>query len=188
MERFLFCLIFLGVYFGGCRSEEGRGETGGLTAEMLLFGGEPCRQDADCASGRCSLGMCAGLLMNAIEAVRGAQHERLRQAARDQGVRERLAEMLVQVLHDSQGDAYLRARAALALSALPLEMVGTVLAGVLEDPEEPVRFQAGRSLHRLGDSRGTEVLRSFLKHESAAVRALARHALDRESAAVTGLR
>lgn len=148
--------------------------------ESLLFGGETCRDPSECPSERCSLGTCVGFLMNSIEETRMVQHERLVRAAMDAETRRGMAAVLVQVLGDSDGDPFLRARAAQALSALPAPEAVPILEKRLQDAEEPVRFQAARSLHRLGDPRGTEALRAFLDHPSAPVRDLARHALDHE--------
>lgn len=177
MPRLLVVLWVGAVLAAGCRADDPDARLDGVTAESLLFGGERCRADSECAAGRCSLGMCVGFLMNSVEAVRIAQHERLRQAARDPDLRLGMVEVLGQVLRDADGDPFLRARAAHALSAMPAQVAGPILGERLEDPEEPVRFQAARSLHRLGDLRGTEALRAFLEHDSPAVRALARDAL-----------
>ncbi len=185
MTRRLAVLALWMVFLVGCWPDHPGNAPLAVTAESLLFGGEPCGADADCPGGRCSLGMCVGFLMNSVEAVRIAQHERLRQAARDPILRARLVAVLAQVIGDAQGDPFLRARAAHALSAIPAAEAAPVLDRRLADPEEPVRFQAARSLHRLGDPRGTERLRGFLEHGSAAVRALARYALDQEPLAVT---
>ncbi len=173
------------VLAGACRAGDSEARLDGVTAESLLFGGEACRADSECAAGRCSLGMCVGFLMNSVEAVRVAQHDRLGRAARGPGLRARMVEVLGQVLGDADGDPFLRARAAHALSALRAADARPLLGGRLGDPEEPVRFQAARSLHRLGDPRGTEALRAFLEHDSPAVRALARYALEQERSPVT---
>lgn len=185
MTRKLARIALWTLFLVGCHPHHPGNAVVAVTAESLLFGGEPCRADADCPVERCSLGMCVGFLMNAVEAVRIAQHERLRQAARDPILRTRLVAVLAQVLEDAQGDPFLRARAAHALSAVPAAEAAPILDRRLADPEEPVRLQAARSLHRLGDPRGTEGLRGFLAHGSAAVRALARYALDQEPRAIT---
>lgn len=185
MVRGFLALWCCAVVSAGCGPGDPNARRDGVTAESLLFGGEKCRADSECAAGRCSLGMCVGFLMNSVEAVRVAQHDRLRRAARDPGLRSRMVEVLGQVLGDADGDPFLRARAAHALSALPAADARPLLGDRLGDPEEPVRFQAARSLHRLGDPRGTEALRAFLGHDSPAVRALARHALEQERPPVT---
>lgn len=185
MPRVVVVLWVGAVLAAGCRSDGPDARLNGVTAESLLFGGERCRADSECAAGRCSLGMCVGFLMNSIEAVRIAQHERLRRAARDPTLRPRMVEVLGQVLRDADGDPFLRARAAHALSAMPAAEAGPILGERLGDPQGPVRLQAARSLHRLGDPRGTEALRTFLEHDLPAVRALARYALEQESPLVT---
>ncbi len=185
MVRGSLVLWCCGVLAAGCRPGDPDAGLDGVTAESLLFGGEPCRADAECAAGHCSLGMCVGFLMNSVEAVRIAQHGRLRRAARDPDLRRRMGDALGQVLGDADGDPFLRARAAHALSAMPVAEAGPILGERLGDPEEPVRLQAARSLHCLGDPRGTAALRAFLEHESPAVRAMARYALEQESPPVT---
>ncbi len=173
-------VVVAGLLAAACgRREE---PDAGTTAESLLFGGEACRENWECAAGRCSLGMCVGFLMSAVEAARLKQEGRLREAARDPAMRVRMVNLLGQVLADPEGDTFLRARAAQALSLLPAGEVTGLLVRALDTPEEAVRFQAARSLHRLGDSRGTKALEAFLQHDSAPVRALARYVLDHEAA------
>jgi len=161
-----------------CRQDPGEREHGALSPEAILFGGETCEKDSDCASQRCSLGICLGFLMNSLEVARLAQMPLIERAAADPATRDRMLDLLSQVL--AEGDPFLRARAAQALSAFPAAQARPVLERYLDDPEEPVRFQVARARARLGDERGVEALRGFLQHESPAVCALARFVLEHE--------
>jgi HEAT repeat protein len=124
------------------------------------------------------MGMCIGYLAGSTERVRGRMAPGLVGAARDPAVSRELTDSLILVLQDAGSDPYHRARAADALRHVRCEDCPRSLAGVLEDPQEPVRFFAARSLHHLGDARGTRALEVFSQHSSEAVRALARMALE----------
>jgi len=157
----------------GCRGGQEDGPTV-VTAEGLLFGGERCWRNRDCGTDSCSYGLCNGFLMVPTDLHRSAMSSGIRKAAEDPATLKDLVEVLSLTLGDMASDPYLRGRAADACSLLPKRQGVPLLITHLEDPEAPVRFHAARSLHRLGDSRGTRSLRLFLDHPSEAVRALAR--------------
>ncbi|MBM4395202.1 MAG: HEAT repeat domain-containing protein [Deltaproteobacteria bacterium] len=146
--------------------------------DSLLLGGETCRTGAECATGSCSLGMCAGYLMGSTELAREVMAPAVRAVASDPAVAAGLLALAGEVLADADNDRFVRARAADALSLLPAATAVPLLAPFLADPEEPVRFFAARALHRAGDARGTEALRGFLDHPSRAVRTMAAEAVQ----------
>jgi hypothetical protein len=163
-----------------CRGSPGEPATATdpvVVSESVLFGGGHCRTDRDCGSGVCSVGLCFGYLMASIDATRDAMAPRMRAAVADPATRAAMLASLLNPLGDTAADAYLRSRAADALKFFPAETAAPILAGLLGDGDEPVRFFAARALHVLGDRRGAEALEPFRTHASDAVRQLAETAL-----------
>lgn len=157
-----------------CRSDQGVAPNQIPSAEGLLFGGQRCTDNRDCGTRSCSYGMCNGFLMVPTDIHRSAMAPGIRKAAENPSIRKEMVELLSLTLGDLASDPYLRGRAADACSLLPASLAVPLVTPHLEDPEAPVRFHAARSLHRLGDPRGTRALRAFLEHPSEAVSALAR--------------
>ncbi|HOU52413.1 MAG TPA: HEAT repeat domain-containing protein [Myxococcota bacterium] len=152
------------------------GAPGAATVEDLVWGGTDCRRAADCPSGVCTAGACVGYLGAATEEARAIIGLALAAAvARGQG--EEVRQALAEVLSSTGSDEFLRGRAADAFRWLPPGLGGDTLAGLAEDPSEPVRFFAARARHARGDPEARELLRSFLRHPSEAVRMLATRAL-----------
>lgn len=148
-----------------------------VASESVLFGGGHCRTDRDCGSGVCSVGLCFGYLMASVDATRDAMAPRMRSAVADPATRAAMLASLLNPLQDPAADAFLRSRAADALKFFPAASAVPILAGILDDGDEPVRFFAARALHCLGDPRGAEALSPFRTHASDAVRQLADTAL-----------
>lgn len=166
-------LLLLALSAVTCRQKA----TQWVEPERVLFGGEQCREDKDCFLGRCSFGMCVGILMSPTEATRMEQVAILKGLARDPNFREQTKAFLLAVVEETGSDVFLRARAVYALSAVA---DGRELSEVLLrqlGAEEPVKFQAARVLHEMGDQRGTEVLKEFVGHPAPGVRALAEFVL-----------
>jgi len=145
--------------------------------EALLVGGETCRVASDCATKVCSLGMCMGYLMASTEMARLAMATVIVDAAKDRGLASSLQNLASEVLADHENDRFVRARAADLIGLLPPEIARPGLVKYLDEEDEAIRFFAARGLHRSGDGRGTEVLKSFLGHPSPAVRSLCEAAL-----------
>lgn len=164
------------LLFAACEGSPGP-VTAAADAEGLLFGGQSCRKDTECATGVCSLGMCAGYLMASHELARETMAPAFKAAGADPVTSRALLEAAASVLSDPENDRFLRSRAADAIGLLGPAVAVPALAPFLEDQDEPVRFFAARALHRNGDPRGTAVLRAFLHHPAKAVRALAADAL-----------
>ncbi|NOZ00967.1 MAG: HEAT repeat domain-containing protein [Deltaproteobacteria bacterium] len=168
------CVFLALTMWLACGRPDESAKTGSLNAESVLFGGDRCSADEECASGSCSFGMCNGFLMSPTDAMRAEMAPKVRRVARDPRHRDELVNMLAITLKDKETDPYLRGRAADACALLPSEIAIPMLVPYLEAAAVPVRFFAARSLHRLGDARGTKALRTFLEHPSQAVRMMAR--------------
>jgi len=116
--------------------------------------------------------------MTATDARRMVMLENLREAARDRDTLDGLVRALSFTLADVESDPFLRSRAADAASALPRRYVAPMVADYLDDDMQSVRFFTARTLHRMGDQRGTDALKDFLEHRSESVRDMAARALD----------
>ena len=169
---FLICCEFL-----SCQSQKAI-QRKAVSVEEILFGGKGCRADSDCESNNCSMGICLGLLMTAVEVKREKVIERLKVVIEDEDVRREAFLALHSVISSEDNDVFLRCRAAHALSVFPKEMATPVLEGLIKSEEPALRFYGARSLAYLCEQEGFETLHTFLSHPSPAVQQLASIALS----------
>ena len=169
------CLAVLAACAGG--AGQGGEVPTSRSAGGVLIGGGRCQVATACESGVCSLGHCLGYLMASSDASREEIGPAVTEAAKDSATADTMAQTAIEVLGDTVTDRFARARAADLYRWLPAGKGVAELPRFLDDPDEAVRFFVARSLHRLGDARGTPVVRGFESHRSEAVRELARLAL-----------
>lgn len=175
-------LVLVSLFlYGSCKSPETH-QKKTLSVEHLLFGGKGCKTDEDCESNNCSMGICLGLLMTAVEVKREKVVERLRIAIEDDEVRRDAFLALTSILSDEGNDVFLKCRALHGLSVFPKEMVLPILRKFTESAEPSLKFYSLRSLAFMCEQSGFEGLKTFVSHPSPAVRQLAETAFTEAKA------
>lgn len=190
LDAVVCCLVAIGMGGASGCDEGDVGPAKGFDTETLvdrlLFGGGRCVQDQDCASSKCSVGVCVGFLMLPSAAGRLRMLPLLREAVRsDERTGKRMLRILQSLLDRTDSDPFLRGRACAALQVLG-EKGAELARKQLEDPHEAVRFFCAWALARLGDRDGLRVLSDFFHHPSAKVRLLARAVWRRAGTAEEG--
>jgi len=149
-----------------------------VTAEGLLFGGDPCALDKDCASNVCMMERCLGFITTSSWPGRAPIRMAIHAALADPVILHGIRDTATAVLGDPEADPIVRGRAALALGELPLDDVREPLSRALQNPDEAIRFFAAAALYRAGDPTGGTALRSWAGHPTEAIRSLSAALLD----------
>lgn len=152
--------------------------------EAVLFGGNECRVDADCKSEVCAGSVCVGFLTVPADAARELIGKKFQASSAgkkpaDPGPSAELAQAVARIVGDMELDPFMRSRAADFMRFMPCADAGRVLPPYINDREETVRFYVARTLAACGDEKAAAVLRTFLEHDSEAVRIMAATALKR---------
>lgn len=167
-------LMLLALLVSACQTDPASPPSGPVPDEawvQSVLRGSPaaCDEDAQCASGVCQFGNCAGAL--AVDQ-RWLQEELARRlaegAARSPEARALVVAGLAAIAEDVGAEgARTRGRAAFVASFLPGEEATAFLVGLLDDPSPIVRREVALALASRGDDRAlTQVLLDL--HDGAA--------------------